>query len=281
MSRTKHLRRTRRIPYIRRGFLAVLCAVVLFALGWVASRYYTPSSGLLLKEAAQNNQSTPNGLSSTLTKETVDIIGGSMARGWLDPHDNSYLRRAFTARTQSTNTTYNYVSHATAGETPYLLDTTNKAQYLSWLKSDHPQVVVLSFGIENSMSSRNKITLSQFTKSYHDLIAEALKIHAVVLIVTPPVTQELVVSDRSKTDQWMNQLFEVANSFNSSNIYIEDLFHQIKLYMAAHGKTYKDYYGNSWHPNEAGHILAGNLLSNDLVQTFGLGPILYKDESAK
>lgn len=264
--------------YILRSLIGVLCAIVLFAAGWMASRYYSPSTDFLLtKASAQNSHAlSTSGIGNKLTTETVDIIGGSMAHGWLDPHDNSYLQRAFTSRTQSTNTTYKYVSHAVSGETPYLLDTKNKSQYLSWLKKDHPQVVVLSFGIENSMSSRHRITLDQFKKSFHTLIAEALKEHAVVLIVTPPVTQELVVNDQRKTEQWSNQMFQVANAFNSSNVYIEDLYHQMTFYMAAHGKTYKDYYGNSWHPNQAGHVLAGSILANDLVKTFGFGPILFK-----
>ncbi len=277
MESTKQ-RRKKNKTYILRSLVGVLCAIVIFSAGWMASRYYTPSSSFLLKKAsAQNSQTlSTSGMGKKLTKETVDVIGGSMAHGWLDPHDNSYLQRAFTARTQSTNTTYHYVSHTVAGQTPYLLDTKNKSQYLSWLKKDHPQVVVLSFGVENSMSSRHKTTLDQFKKSFHDLIAEALKEHAVVLIVTPPVTQELIVNDRLKTDQWFNQMFQVANAFNSSNLYIEDLYHQMTLYMAAHGKTYKDYYGNSWHPNQAGHALAGSLLANGLVKTFGFGPILFK-----
>jgi hypothetical protein len=256
--------------------LLVIIAAGFFTAGWKIKAHFIPAVDNLLAQATLTHHAKSTGLGLKLNQETVDIIGGSMAHGWLDPKDNSYLRRAFTTRSQSTNTNYKYVDHTFAGETPYLLDTNDKAKFALWLKTDHPQVVVFSWGIENSMSSHHQTSIDQFASGIHDEIAETLKAHATVLIVTPPLTQELVVNDRLMTDIWINRMFQVASSFKSDNVYIEDIDHQMQLYVTAHGKTYKDYYGNSWHPNQAGHELAGNLLANDLVQTFGFGPITFK-----
>lgn len=218
----------------------------------------------------------PNNLGTKVTNETVDVFGGSMAFGWLDPKDNSYLKRAFSARSTSTNTTYKYVNHAIIGETPYMMQTTTKGQFAKWLKQDKPQVVVISWGIENSMSSRHRTTEQQFISSVHAQIATALKAHAVVLIVTPPVTEESAINDHWKQDQWMKAWFKDIDSFHSKNVYVMDVYHQMEDYMTAHGQTYKDYYGNSWHPNQAGHILAGGILVNDMIQTFGINPITWR-----
>lgn len=266
----------RTLKTINRIILLIIGAAVIFAAGWKTKSHFTPSPNSVLAKASLTSQEKMTGMGTQLNHETVDIFGGSMAHGWLDPKDNSYLRRAFTARSASTNTNYKYVDHTIIGETPYLLDTKDKSKFISWLKEDKPQIVVFSWGVENSMSSRHRITIEEFTQAVHSEIAQALRDHAVVLIVSPPVTQELVVNDRLKTATWINQLFQVAASFHSKNVYTIDLYHQMQLYLTAHGQTYKNYYGNSWHPNQAGHELAGGILANDLVQSFGFGPILFK-----
>lgn len=252
-----------------RWILLILCFIITTGLsctfGWMArgAQQNTPAD-----KASQ--------LGNHLHNETVDVVGGSMAHGWLDPHNDSYLRRAFAARSGSTNTTYHYVDHTIIGETPYMLRTSTPGRFTGWLKQDKPQVVVISWGILNSMTSRHKTTMEQFISSLHDEITAALQAHAVVLIVTPPVTKESATYDHEKQAQWMHAMFQMLAAFRSKNIYTIDVYQQMADYLKAHGQTYQNYYGNSWHPNQAGHILAGNILANDLVKTFGVGPITWR-----
>jgi hypothetical protein len=148
-------------------------------------------------------------------------------------------------------------------------------QFEAFMKKDKPQIVVFSWGLLNDISSRHKVSVDTFGNAVKKQIAEALAAHTVVLIVTPPVTEESATNDHIKIETYINKLFSVADSFRNPNVINIDVYHQMERYMNAHHQTYKAYYGNSWHPNRAGHILAGELLANDLIQKFGQGPIRH------
>ncbi len=274
-----------RLQYARglRRF-ALVCGVVLlsagmFTAGWWAKVWEMAHSSATISNYALNAVIRTTGMQSDLNFEKVDVFGGSMAHGWLDPNDDSYLRRAFATRSESTNTMYDYIDHTIIGETPVMLNQSDPDQYEQWLVQDQPQVVVLSWGLLNSMSSRHAVSATVFASAVKQEIAEALGVHAVVLIVTPPVTEESATVDHAKQEIYLNHLFAVAKSFHNANVVICDVYHQMEVYLAAHGQTYQDYYGNSWHPNQAGHELAGMLLANDLTQAFGDQTILYRSQS--
>lgn len=218
---------------------------------------------------------TKTEITPSLTSETVDVFGGSMAHGWLDPNDDSYLRRAFAIRSASTDVTYNYVDHTIVGETPYLLNTQDPSKFMDDMVADKPNIVVLSWGLLNSMSSKNQITVSVFGSAVHQEIAEALGVRAVVLIVTPPVTEASATFDHTKQEEFIDKLIQEANSFHSPNVVVFNVWMQMVNYLTAHSQTYANYYGNNWHPNQAGHELAGMLLANDLMEKYQYGHILW------
>jgi len=67
-----------------------------------------------------------------------------------------------------------------------------------------------------------------------------------------------------------------VSSFDNPNVYYLDLNPDMTLYREAHHHTWKMYYGDAWHPNEAGHVLAGRFLFDELVSTFGMGPVAWQ-----
>lgn len=272
-------RSTKKSKRLRAGLkigTAIVFGAGLFMTGWL-TRYwiFTPSTPFNFPNYLGGNLTRTIGLKTSLVTERVDVFGGSIAHGWVDPHNDSYLRRAFSLRSESTNTNYDYIDHTIVGETPVLLQ--KSGQYQTWLATDRPQIVVLSWGLLNSMDSKHKITATQFGAAVHTEIAKALAAHAVVFIVTPPVVQASATTLHARQETFIGELFTVVSNFKNKNIVIFDVYHQMEAYMAAHGQTYLAYYnGNSWHPDAAGHELAGMLLFNDLVEKYGLGSVRFQ-----
>jgi acyl-CoA thioesterase-1 len=97
----------------------------------------------------------------------------------------------------------------------------------------------------------------------------ALDRHAVVLIVTPPVTKASYTQYRTVEPLYLNNEMQVARSFHSPNVFVFDVFDQMKAYLVAHHQTYVPYMADGWHPNTRGHALAGRLLDQDLLREFG------------
>lgn len=210
-------------------------------------------------------------LTSSLNQETVMVIGGSMAHGWKDPHDDSYLKRAFQSLTNSTNTKYIYDDQSIIGGRA--VGVQQKNELPTWLNKDKPNIVVISWGLLDD--AYDKTPIDQFANAIHDEISQCLNRDDVVMIITPPVVQATATYYHSKVEAYIEAEFKEAASFQNGNVYCFNLNDEMSKYMAAHGQTYQLYKGDSWHPNQAGHELGGKLLFNDFVQTFGSKPIQY------
>ncbi|WP_067927773.1 SGNH/GDSL hydrolase family protein [Alicyclobacillus shizuokensis] len=202
-------------------------------------------------------------------QETVLVVGGSMAHGWLDARRDSYLRRAFAELSSTTPVQWQYVDRSRPGERA--VDVMHR--YPHWLLSTKPQVVAIAWGLLNDCHKRTP--MARFKHAIHAEIDGALARHAVVMLVTPPVTEASSSFYRAGTERYLTAEMEVAHEFRSPNVHVFDILSQMRRYMAAHGQTYWVYYGNSWHPNSAGHRLAGQLLYRDIVHMLGRGPIVY------
>ncbi|WP_206918518.1 SGNH/GDSL hydrolase family protein [Alicyclobacillus suci] len=262
--------KVQRYKKIRNTVTYVICAAALVLGGWALAKVQSSNKALL-------ETTPPNSLQDKLTTEKVMIIGGSMAHGWKDPNDNSYLKRAFASLSDSTNTNWVYDDRTTVGGSPVSLQ--KKATLQTWLDKDKPQVVVISWGLLNDVY--DKTPMNKFNAAFKDEIKKSLAAHAVVLIVTSPVTKATALYDHDQVEQYIQNEVKDASAFHSKNIYFIDLNSTMSTYMKAHNQTWQMYYGDSWHPNQAGHELGGKLLYNELIQTFGTGPILYKRNTAK
>lgn len=266
--------------------LSVVAAVVSFALAsgvvgaisLVNERHFQAAT-VSTASAAHAPAAITAPINDEARTETVCVVGGSMAYGWKDPHNDSYLRRAFAIRSHETTTNYRYISHAIPGFTADHLNAVDPGAYQRWLLEDKPQVVVLSWGLENDMSSHYRDSIPAFQDAIHNEITEALNAHAAVLVVTPPVTELLATTDHRKVTGFIHAEFQSADSFHNPNVTTINVYGQMNHFLSSHHRTVKPYIGNRWHPNGAGHRLAGDLLAHDLNKRFGNGPILYKGET--
>lgn len=234
--------------------------------GFVAGDYFNMSLPSPIVTAKADTS-----LPATATKENVMVVGGSMAHGWKDPNDDSYLKRAFQSLTDSTNVTYEYTDKTIVGGSA---TTVSKSKFEGWLANVKPDVVVLSWGFLNDAHS--KVSPTAIRQAISNEITEALAAHAVVLVVSPPVTKASQTNYEQLTDEYVSEEFSAAKSLNNPNVYEMDVLNQMRSFLTAHNETWREYFGDSWHPNQAGHELAGSLLYNDLVETFHQSPIRYK-----
>jgi len=209
-------------------------------------------------------------------QETVAVFGGSMTDGWLDPRNDSFVRRAFRQRSADTGTNYRYLNYAIPGYTAQRFNEIFPGKYEAILGTTKPEVVVIAWGLENDMNSRYRDSVNTFGSQVHQEIDQALSHHSVVLLVTPPVTQLLETKDRFEVNRYITELFKEGDSFHNMNVVNLDVYHQMQAYMRDHHQTYRLYYGNRWHPNEKGHELAGHILASDLNRTFGNSLIQWR-----
>lgn len=192
------------------------------------------------------------------------FIGGSAAHGWKAVHNQSYLKRAFQETSEKMGQPVQIFDHTIPGETVPGL---SLKTYEHWLKTERPDIVVLSWGLLNDVHQRTP--LSTFDAAIRGEIEQALQAHAVVLMVTPPVTKASTASAWPLESAYMADEMRAAASFHSPNLYQFDLFQQMKEALQAAGQTVEPYAADGAHPNTAGHALAGRLLANDFLQRFG------------
>ena len=207
--------------------------------------------------------------------ETVMAIGGSVAYGWVDPKGGGYLARAFATMQQKTGRVFHFVNKAIVGANSTQLNITlYKGRYTSWLSQVKPQVTVISWGLLNDCLPNTP--LPRFESTIRGEIQKALDRHSVVLMVTPPVTKASYTQYLEKEPVYVNSEVYVADSFDSPNVVTFDLFDQMKAYIAAHNLNYMQFQTDGWHPNAAGHTLAGKILAQDMLRRYGDGPIRFR-----
>ncbi len=258
---------------IRLAGLAMLCAlgVAAFDVGWrVANKNPVHPT-----TATDVKRSVPRAAPQS---ETVMAIGGSVAYGWVDPHGGGYLKRAFATLSQKAKRNYVFDNKAIIGANSTQLNITlYKGRYTGWLNTVKPQVVVISWGLLNDCYP--KTPFATFDATIHHEIAAALRQKAVVLMVTPPVTKASYTQYLTLEPKYVNSEVYVADSFNSPNVVVFDVFNQMKAYLAEHHLSYVPYEFGGWHPNAKGHELAGSLLEQDIWLHYGDGPIHFVEPS--
>lgn len=250
-------------------FFTVLSLVLVSALGLV---YWTdrPMTTAVIARpvTAATASSSPT---SSPTVERVMVIGGSVAHGWKAAHNDGYLQRAFQAMSDHTPTHYVYYDRTIVGTDGTQLATLYKGRYSAWLAAIRPQVVVISWGLLND--AYTKVTQVAFRAHLLKETRQALAEHAVVLLVTPPVTKATYTEFRVQQPQYVQSELDVVKIMDSPDVILFNVFAQMKAYLVNHHQTYVPYMGDGWHPNTAGHILAGTLLYQDLRARFGEHPI--------
>ncbi|MCL6445251.1 MAG: SGNH/GDSL hydrolase family protein, partial [Alicyclobacillus sp.] len=196
----------------------------------------------------------------------VLIVGGSIAAGWCDAPGHSYLTRALAAYAEQSGGTFEVYQRAVPGArvagTPQ--------RYVQWLKDIRPQVVILSWGLLNDCYAGTPP--ARIRTAVKDQIQAARAYHAAVWLVTPPVSAASYTVYRRQQATYVSEELAVAASLHDANVHAFDLFDEMKRYLEQRHDSYRKLMADHWHPNSAGHELAGQLLAHDMVRT--LGPTL-------
>lgn len=240
---------------------------------------FTRLTGLLLACATLiavadiTYRATYTGAKSTLSiagtaKQPIHVmtIGGSVAHGWKDTVGSGYLPRAFSKLQVATHHDYHVYDRTIVGANSTQLATMYKGDYDKWFESVQPQIVVISWGLLND--AKPSVPYSQFEKYIRQEIGDALHHKAIVFLVTPPVTKASYTEFEKQEFAYARAEVHAARSFHSPNVYVFDVFDQMKSYLRAHNLSYVPYAADGWHPNTAGHILAGELLFVDMHREF-------------
>jgi acyl-CoA thioesterase I len=248
--------------------LAVICGLLApFAKDpvWAVERAITPKAKVHMQEVDRKGDNV-----SADNAETVLILGSSIAAGWRDElGGGGFLERAFHAISAVGNTRYNIVNKSIPGEgVTHIVD-----KYPTWIKNRHPDIVVLAWG--GLDDAHDKTPISEFRAQLQAQIQAALDNHAVVFVVTPPVSKASYTQYSTEQPNLLNNEMEVAKSFHNPNVYIFDVFDQMKAYLEQHNETYVPYMADGWHPNALGHILAAQLLTTDFFNTFGVNQVKF------
>ncbi|MBX5436507.1 MAG: SGNH/GDSL hydrolase family protein [Alicyclobacillaceae bacterium] len=263
MSRRTRYRPIRRRPQPARWRWALLAGLCAGAIGgWLYGHSRPP---------AQPSTAWIHASVHTLPATRVLVVGGSVARGWGDQTGPGYIVRAFAALPGQHP--YVITNAAIPGTGPEQV----QAQFRQELDKVRPNVVVLSWGTLNDVYRRTPLNV--FERAIEQEIAESLRHRAVVLVITPPVTQATYTRYSASEPQYVARELAAAAEFHNPNVYVFDVFDDMEQYLAAHHQDYARYAADGWHPNAAGHILAARLLAAGMEDVFAGGVIRYRHQA--
>ncbi|WAH37776.1 SGNH/GDSL hydrolase family protein [Alicyclobacillus dauci] len=202
--------------------------------------------------------------------QRVLIIGSSVAHGWKDnPQDGGYLDRSFRVLSDLTSNHFEVYNKAVPGHGVMTIRKT----YPTWLTDIHPDVVVIAWGGLDDLYAKTPMTSFQEQVKWE--IQSALAKHALVIVVTSPVSKASYTTYKLSQPILFNDEMNVAKDFHNENVHVFNVFGQMKSYLSTHHETIRPYMGDAWHPNTAGHELAAQLFINDWSEQFGTGAVRY------
>lgn len=194
----------------------------------------------------------------------VLVLGASTAHGWHDTSGNGYLARTFDTLTSKQDVAYRVTDRAIPGAK--IAEVSQK--YTRWLRQYHPNVVVISWGLINDLKAKTPYT--SFLDNLQKEIDKALQANAKVLLVTPPISRYSYTDFADQQEALTRAEIELAQKMRNPAVISIDLFQQMKSTIASDNVPYQVYCASdSAHPNTRGHILAGRLLTGDLIDMYG------------
>lgn len=191
---------------------------------------------------------------------TVMAIGGSVAKGWNDTPNQGYLMRAIATVAKKLNLNITFWNKSIGGFTPEKL----APSYPRLLAKYHPNIVIISWGMLDDIAGGTP--QKTFEASIQQEVALAVQSGAEVWVVTPPVTEASYAAKDSVLEQvYAKDEIQAARSVTPGNIHVFDLFNAMKHHLQQNHETITRFASNAWHPNPAGHILAGRILAAEIL----------------
>lgn len=202
----------------------------------------------------------------------VLVIGSSVADGWKDDR-GGFIRRTFRELSRLQGVHYQIINHAVPGQGVWHL-----ADFVpGWIEQSRPDVVVFCWGGLDDAYDRTPLPL------FRDLVKQQIELaaeqNAVSLVVTPPVSKASYTQFRVQQPLYLDAEMDVARMLAGAgeDVYVIDVFDQMKAYLAEHGLSYEPFMADGWHPNARGHALAARFFTQDLLSLFHGRPVEAQD----
>ncbi|MCL6443733.1 MAG: SGNH/GDSL hydrolase family protein [Alicyclobacillus sp.] len=238
--------------------------------GWAASGKVEPSTTASSTAGTSGTRASSAAIGAKMSSSLkVMALGSSVAEGWVDPGHGGYLQRTVDALSKDSDAKYTLVNESKAGNGVLQV----VYQYPKWLQSVHPRVVIISWGALDDLHLKTPFSTVRQQVTWE--INEALAAHAVVFLVTPPITRASYTTASVNEAKYVDTEIAAAEAIHSPNVHVFDVFNQMKAYIQSHHQTYLPYMADGWHPNAAGHALAARLLVADIEQVYGKKPITF------
>lgn len=229
-------------------------------------------SGASIQASTTTGHSTSNGggggVSSKNTKAAstdkslrVLVVGGSVALGWDDKTGGGYLQRAWESYASSKKEKLTFINGSVEGDGPDMF----APKLQQTLQKAHAQILMISWGMLDSIS--HKTSISTFEKAVSAEISAARSMGMDVMIVTPPVTLASYTTCVTKEPEYNAAEMDAASSYPKSEVQVFDLYQAMKNNLASTHTTIQSLSADGWHPNTAGHELAGKILAEELLNS--------------
>ncbi len=213
-------------------------------------------AGVLIASASVGLRTTVRAEPVT-TQPNVLIIGGSAAFGWHDVTGQGFVVRGLRGWSQVPLRFENRAVPGATVKNPIITQ-----NYYTWLKTYHPTIVALQWGLLNDL--RVGTPWTKVLGTIREEILQALSQNAVVFIITPPATRPTYTINQQSEPRLAEAEIAMAQSLDSPNVYVLNVLQRMKAWLKAHHQTYVPYMAGLWDPNTKGHILAGRLLTEAL-----------------
>lgn len=221
-----------------------------------------PRSHIRVAPQAQHANSAP------AKPLVVMAIGGSVARGWDAGPNKGYLTLAMNTVSKDLNMNIKFWNESIGGYTPERLN----GYFARLMKAYRPNIVIISWGILNDLAAKTPKTV--FQASVRQEVDLSVQMGARVWVVTPPVTKATYSGKDSVLEAvYAGYEIQAATSVHPEDVQVFDVLNAMKDYLVTNHQSVTLYATNAWHPNAAGHILAGQLLADMIMNrkaTLGL-----------
>ncbi len=197
---------------------------------------------------------------SKSTPEKILLLGSSVADGWKDTVGGGYLMRTLRYLQHRDHTTFDVINRTVPGQGALKLS----GQIPGWIQEAHPSIVVIAWGGLDDAYAHTPMPI------FRALIAQEIQLsiamNAKVFVITPPISKASYTQFLVQQPQYLDAEMQVARQMKNPNVYVFDVFDQMKRVLQRHHETYVPFMADGWHPNTRGHALAARLLIHDINQ---------------
>ncbi|MDQ0189621.1 SGNH/GDSL hydrolase family protein [Alicyclobacillus cycloheptanicus] len=256
------MRKTKAAAWSVAGLAAILAAGMTTACGSTGSTPKDSPSTTVHQTASPASKPKPTTINlASLKNQTIIAVGGSAASGWGDSVKHyGYLGRGMNDLEKQSGVDFTFSNQSVGGWGPVQM----QQRFPTLLKQYKPKVVIIAWGLLDDEAKHTP--LPKLKAVIQQEISESLAAGADVWIVTPPTTGSTYGVHSNVQQEYVSTEIAAGQSFHSSRVIVFDLLTVMKAYLKSHNIDIKSLEYDSWHPNTAGHTLAGQLMADLILE---------------